>query len=378
MRFVLVGGGTGGHFYPLMAIAESLKASSTEKGGEMELFYIGPDPYDSAALEELSITFARCPSGKLRRYRSVLNLFSPFLIIWGIIVALIRLFIIYPDAVMSKGGYTSVPVVIAAWLLRIPIVIHESDMLVGRANRLGARFARHIGVAYPETASSFPQNKTALVGIPVRRTLRAPIPGNGHEELGIDRSLPVILVLGGSGGAERINTLLLQSLDELLPTYSIIHQTGAVHLEPVRRAAEALIKDPELQKRYHPIGFLSAKMLHTAYGVASIVVSRAGSTTIFENALHSKPSILVPIPQEVSHDQRANAYAYAQTGAAVVIEEGNLNDGLLAAEISRIMNDAAAYQKMSEAARTFAPADAADKLAAILTQTGREHGDSRG
>ena len=373
MRIVFVGGRTGGHFYPLIAIAEAVRVRFAELSRPIELFYMGPHPYDHEALRANSITFVRCPSGKLRRYRSILNIFSPLLVMWGTAVALFKLFTIYPDAVMSKGGDTSVPVVVAAWLLRIPIVVHESDASAGRANRLAARFARHVGIAYQETAEQFPREKTALVGIPIRHELQTQALQNGREVLGIETPLPLILVLGGSSGAERLNTLILESLDELLPSYGIIHQTGKDHAVSVQKTAETLIRDPELQNRYHPVGFLSALMLHTAYGVASIVISRAGSTTIFENAIHKKPAILIPIPEEISHDQRKNAYAYARGGGAIVMEEGNLRDGLLAAEIARIMGDSDTYQSMSEAAGRFAPNDAAERLADLLLRIGDEH-----
>lgn len=372
-RIVLVGGGTGGHFYPLMAVAEALINKASKATWNLELFYIGPDPYDKASLDELGIRFLACPSGKMRRYRSILNVLSPFLLVWGILVAIVKLFRWYPDVVMSKGGYTSVPVIIAAWLLWIPIVIHESDTSVGRANRLGAKLARYIGIAYPSTTASLPADKTALVGIPIRRALLEPAKDPDSTIPGLDPHIPLILVLGGSSGAERVNNLILESLDDLLPNYAIVHQTGAKLLEETKKTAEALVLDATLRSRYHPVGLLSAEELNNAYGRASIVISRAGSTTIFENAVHGMPAILIPIPEDISHDQRSNAYEYARSGGAIVMEEGNLRDGLLAGEIKRILEDEKTYRTMSEAARSFAPVDSAEKVADALISIGGEH-----
>jgi UDP-N-acetylglucosamine--N-acetylmuramyl-(pentapeptide) pyrophosphoryl-undecaprenol N-acetylglucosamine transferase len=372
MRIVLVGGGTGGHFYPLIAVAEVLRERAAAGGTPLEIFYAGPEPYDKDALASQDIRFLHCPAGKMRRYHALSNLFTPFITAWGFLVALVKLFVHYPDALLSKGGYTSVPLVLAAAFLRIPIVIHESDTSVGRANRIGARFATYIGVAYPDTAKFFPERKTALVGIPIRKALHA-APSADIRPLGIDASLPVILVLGGSQGAERVNTLILEALDELLAHYQLVHQTGAKNLDAVVKTADALIPDAALRGRYHPFGFLSAELLSAAYGAASLVVSRAGSTTIFETAIHARPAILIPIPEDVSHDQRTNAYAFARGGGAIVMEEGNLSDGLLAAEVNRIMNDAGVYEGMAKAAQSFAPADAAEKMADLLTGIATAH-----
>jgi len=371
-KILLVGGGTSGHFNPLMAIAEVLKERDNE-AGETELLYMGPEPHDSAILDTLGIRFVYCPSGKVRRYWSIRNFIDPFKIIAGIVIALVKLFLIYPDVVMSKGSYTSVPVTIAARLLRIPIVIHESDSVPGRATKLNIKAAKYIAISYSESAQFFPQEKTALVGIPVRKALLESPTGNTASELGLDTSLPTLFVYGGSLGAESINNLILESLTELLPSYNIVHQTGREHFETVKSSAMALVSDTTLLSRYHPIAYVDAKTLNLIYHTAAIVISRAGSTTIFETALHGKPAIVIPIPETISHDQRSNAYAYARAGAAVVMEEGNVRDSLLVAEITRIMSDQSLYERMAKAATDFAPRGAAEKMADILDRITEEH-----
>lgn len=370
VRILLVGGGTGGHFYPLISIAEALNVYDAQ---DISLYYAGPNKYDTETLTAQNIQFVWVPSGKSRRYSSLLNFIDTFKTFGGLIVAILRLFVIYPDVVMSKGGYTSVPVVLAAAFLRIPIVIHESDSVVGKANKLAAHFAHSVVVSYPETKALFNRSNVLHLGIPIRSSLLAAPSQNALTELGVDPDRPVILVLGGSQGAERVNELILDSLDELLGDLSIIHQTGKQNYELCKSVAENLIPDEERLKHYHPTPFLSGNMLNDAYHVASIVISRAGSNSIYEIALHHKPSILIPIPETVSHDQRTNAYTYARSGATTVMEEGNITDILLRTEIDRIMQNEDIYNTMSKAAESFAKQDAAQEIGGLLTSIAQEH-----
>lgn len=368
-KILLVGGGTGGHFYPLIAIAESLRTQLPD----IELYYAGNEAYDQAALSSVQASFVYIPAGKQRRYRSILNFFDVFKAAFGFCVALIRLYTLYPDVVISKGGYTSVPVVLAAAFLRIPIIVHESDSKMGRANRIAFRFATHVIVAYQELADTLNDQRVQVWGIPIRKSLLTPPSTNPLESFDIDPNRPLIFVIGGSQGAERVNHLILESLDELLPTYSIIHQTGKAHYDICAQTADRLIPDPELRKHYHPLSFLTEGQMNDAYHLAQVVVSRAGSTSLYEIALHGKPSIIIPIPEDISHDQRTNAYSYARTGAATVLEEKNLTDALLRSEIDRIMQDTAIYEAMASATQTFGRTDVADNMAALAIGIAQQH-----
>jgi len=370
-RIVLVGGGTGGHFYPLIAVAERLNERKAQ-GEDIGLYYLGPNQYNEQSLREQGIQFISIPAGKRRKYFSPLNIFDFFKSLYGLFVAIYKLYVIYPDVVFSKGGFTSVPVVIAAWLLRIPIMIHESDSRAGSANKLAAKMARYIGIAYDEVAEQFPAGKTALIGIPIRKNFLEQ-PNDPIAELGLPAGKPLIFVTGGSLGSQRINTLILESLDELLPQYTILHQTGPTNEEQVKKTAVELFADNSLLESYFIKGSLTGKEMHLAYSAASLVIARAGSTSIFEIATKGKPSIIIPIPERISHDQRTNAYAYARANAASVIEEGNLTDGLLTAEITRIMQDQAVYDLMSTAAYAFARPNAAEVAAATLIEIANEH-----
>lgn len=369
MRIGFVGGGTGGHFYPLIAVAEELRA----KDNELQLYYFGPDPYNKALLDSHQIRFIYCPAGKLRRYFSIQNFFDAFRSFFGIFVAIFKLFVIYPDVIFSKGSYTAVPILMAARFLRIPVVIHESDSKPGRANKMAKKFARYIAVAYDDAAQFFPPEKTALVGIPLRREVTT-INQNAHQQLGIPADKPLIYVTGGSLGAERINNIILRTLPELLPHYRVFHQVGETNLEVLRSAAKNLLTDAPLAQNYYIVGSIPATSVSLLLDAAAVVITRAGSTTLFEIAAHGKPAIIIPIPEEVSHDQRSNAYAYARSGAASVIEEKNLTPHLLIEEIRSIISDQTKYATMVQAAKSQALPDAAAKVAEILVSIGKEHG----
>lgn len=369
IHILLVGGGTGGHFYPLISIGEALRASSQN----IVLYYAGPDVYDADALAAQNIYFVQIPAGKQRRYASLLNFFDIFKTLYGACIAVLKLLSIYPDVIMSKGGYTSVPIILAAKFLRIPIVVHESDSLPGKANKLAARFAETVVVSYPETHELFDNSNVVHLGIPIRSALLAPQSEQPLQAFNIEANHPLILVLGGSQGAERVNELILDSLDELLPSFSIIHQTGKMNFEVCKSSADALILDDTLRSRYHPIAFLEGSELNDAYHLASIIISRAGSNSIFEIALHGKPSILIPIPETISHDQRTNAYTYARSGATTVMEEGSITPSLLRAEIDRIMQNDDIYKEMKDAATAFAKHNAADAIRDILLGIAQKH-----
>lgn len=364
MRLVFVGGGTGGHFYPLIAVGEAIRKTDQDS----DLFYMGPDPYNQGALDAVGIKFVYCPAGKRRLYWSILNYFDGFKIIAGIFVAFFKLLSLYPDVVMSKGGYTSVPVVLAAWLLRIPVVVHESDAVPGRANLFAAKFARNVALAYPEASSAFPAGKTVVTGMPIRQSFFE-TPPNPFDTLGIPSDRPVILVTGGSSGAQRVNDFILASLARLLPTYTIIHQVGDANVDKVTADATSLFTDHAALDHYFVFGHLDQEKFAAALASASLVITRAGSTTLFEIALKGKPAIIIPIPEDVSRDQRTNAYAFARATGATVIEEQNLSDDLLVSEIDRVLKQGA--KAASEA--SFTTNDAAYKLADILRAIAKSH-----
>ncbi len=367
MKIVFTGGGTGGHFYPIIAIAEALSDLVREEHLiAPNLFYLAPTPYDEKALFENSIVYVRIPAGKIRRYASFRNITDFFTTVAGTITAILTLFRIYPDVVVSKGGYGSVPVVCAAHLLRIPIIIHESDAKPGRANLLAAPWAAKIAIAFDSAAAYFPkktQGRIARTGIPIRKALMRIETEGARQYLGLEQEVPTVVILGGSQGAVKINETVLSTLPELVTLANIIHQTGAANFKSVEAVSGVVLANNPHAARYHPFNYLDQMSMQRVAGIADIIISRAGATSIAEIGLWKKPAILIPIPESVSHDQSTNAYAYARTGAAIVLEEDNLTPHIFAAEIKRILSDHELSLRMGKAAEGFTDPDAARILA---------------
>lgn len=376
MKIVFTGGGTGGHFYPIIAIAEAIHDIVNERQLiAPRLYYIAPTPFDEEALFENEIRYIKSPAGKIRRYASIENITDFFATGAGIFYNLWTLLFLYPDIVVSKGGYASVPTVIAARILGIPVLIHESDAKPGQANLLAASFAERIALAFPSAKKFFPEKthaKIAITGIPIRKSLMYPETEGAKQYLSLEQNIPTVLILGGSSGAKRINDVILQALPELVVFANVIHQTGKENYDEVEKTSKVIIAG-EVALRYHPFPYLNLLSMRRAAGAADIVISRAGATAIAEIALWGKPSILIPIPEEISHDQRTNAYAYAHTGAGTVLEEANLTPHLLVSEIKRIMGDATLYKDMSAKSSAFRNTDAARIIAEEIIRIGLSH-----
>jgi UDP-N-acetylglucosamine--N-acetylmuramyl-(pentapeptide) pyrophosphoryl-undecaprenol N-acetylglucosamine transferase len=326
-------------------------------------------------LFENNISFESISVGKMRRYFSFENIIDVFKIGLGILQSIIKVYSIYPDVVFSKGGYPSVPVLFAARLFGIPVVIHESDADPGRANLWASKFAQRIAISFPEAGAKFPEGKVALTGNPVRSGIKILAPTGAVEFLGLEKDIPVILILGGSFGATKINQVVLDALPELVQSYQIIHQTGKASIDEVLKLASVILEGSAHKDRYKPFDYLNNVAMRMAAGAAQLVVSRAGSGGISEIALWGKPSIIIPIPSTISHDQEKNAFAYARSGAAHVIEEINLTSHILIAEINRIMSDSAVRSKMISSAKFFSRDDAARKIAKEIITIALKHED---
>src|SRR3989344_2698771 len=377
MRILFTGGGTGGHFYPIVSIAEELNNLAKEKRLlGLDLFYMSPTPYNPGILFENGVTYKKNSAGKLRRsthwWIFLPNFFDLFKAGWGILVSIYQVYRLYPDVVFGKGGYASFPVLVSAWLLGIPTVIHESDTVPGRVNLWAGKFADIVAVSYKEAAKYFPAGKVAYTGQPVRKDVAVPITSGAREFLKIEENVPVVLVLGGSQGAQKINDTLLEGLKDLIEKYEIIHQTGKHNIEEVKATGEAVLLNSPYQDRYKPFDYLNVLALRMAAGVASVVVSRAGST-IFEIAAWGTPSIIIPISEKISRDQHTNAFAYARAGACEVIEENNLTANILSSEIDRLTDNAEEREKMKTAAKAFYKPDAARLIAEEILKIALAH-----
>lgn len=374
MKIVLTGGGSGGHFYPLIAVAQELSELAKEKNIlEMKLFYMASSKYDEKALFENKIEFIAVPSGKMRRYFSLENFIDIFKTFFGFFVALQKLFFLYPDVVFSKGGYPAVPVVLAAKFLRIPIVVHESDTVPGRANKLSAQFADRIAISFPESYPFFNPKKTALVGHIVRREIRNPIKEGAFEYLKLSPTIPTIFVMGGSQGAKLINETLLSGLNTLVSQYQIIHQTGTKNFDEVVSNANVILENNPNKENYKAFPYLNSLALRMCAGASTLIISRAGASSIAEIAWWGVPSILIPITSSNGDHQRQNAFSYAQTGGATVIEEKNLSPQILIREIERLVGDKNLRETMSKATENSRYENGARDIAGELIAIGFKH-----
>ncbi len=374
MKILLTGGGTGGHFYPLIAVAEAINDTAKKENlVSAQLYFMSDSPYDMEALIGNDITFIPISAGKIRGYVSALNFLDFFKTIFGVILAIRKVFALYPDVVFSKGAYASFPVLVAARILRIPVIIHESDSVPGRTNLWASKFAKKIAVSYPDTVKYFTdQSKVAYTGNPIRKSLLLANKTGGHEYLGLEKNLPTILIIGGSLGAKIINERVLDALPKLIEKYQIIHQTGKNNVKEVSGTSAIILGSNPNKNRYRIFDYLNDLTMTMAAGAADLIISRAGST-IFEIAAWGVPSIVIPITESNGNHQRLNAYAYARSGAASVIEESNLTTNVMIGEIDRILQDQNLRDKMSQAAKNFTHPEAANKIAKEIIDIALTH-----
>ena len=374
MKILFTGAGSGGHFYPIVAVAEAVNDLVRErKLLEPQLYYAAPEPYDRETLVANNISFVPTAAGKIRNYFSLLNFFDYFKTAWGVLRSVLRIFFLYPDVVFSSGGYASFPTLLAAKLFRIPVVLLQCDVDPGRVNKWAAKFAQKIAVAFPEGAAYFQKEKVAYTGNPVRKAALLPAREGVYEFLKFNPQMPVLLITGGSQGAQAINEVVLAALPELVEKYQIVHQTGEANEKEVASRARVALAKSEFADRYKPFGYLNDLATRMSAGAAKLIISRAGAGNIFEAAIWGLPSILVPIPESVSHDQTKNVFSYARAGACSVIEQNNLTPRILMAEISRILDNPAAARAMGEAARAFSRPDAAKIIANTLLDIALSH-----
>jgi UDP-N-acetylglucosamine--N-acetylmuramyl-(pentapeptide) pyrophosphoryl-undecaprenol N-acetylglucosamine transferase len=361
MRIVLTGGGTGGHIFPIIAVAKEIRELASESA-DLEFLFLGPNgELEKEAMEKEMIPAKKILSGKLRRYFSFSYISDPFKLPIGIVQSLWQLLVFMPDAVFSKGGYAGVPVVIAAWIYRIPIVIHESDIMPGLANQFAGKLAKRVLVSFPGAANFFSPEKVEIAGNPIREELTKGSKEEAKKIFGLQEGRKIILVMGGSQGARVINESILRILPKLVKNFEVIHLTGGSEYENViQEAGRAGIKVGH--SGYHPYPFLREEMAQ-ALAVADLVISRAGANAVSEIAANGKSAIIIPIKSSANNHQELNAYALQEAGAAVVLEQDNLGENIFLEKIEEVMNNGELQFELSERIKKFYNPDAAEKIA---------------
>lgn len=374
LKIVLAGGGTGGHIFPLIAVFRELKKLTDQRLVSLEAIFMGADTFDNKIFTDEKIKVIKIMSGKWRNYFSLLNFLDIFKIIFGIIQSLWYLWKEMPDIIFSKGGYGALPVVIAGHLLGIPIVEHESDTVPGKSNTIAANLAKKIIISFPSTKDYFPSEKTILIGNPIRDSILnndiTAEEGKKYFNFLVDK--PVVLFLGGSQGSQRINDLVLDCIENLLKKdIQIIHQTGPKNFKQVFLEAKVILEflPQPYQNFYQCKEFLNEKDYLNALAAADLIVSRAGSGTIFEIAASAKPAILIPLPEAAHDHQKLNAIEYARLGCAMVLEEQNATPNILAQTIVEVLENEEKMNEMRNKAKLFIKRNAAEEIAKEILKT---------
>jgi len=359
LKILFTGGGTGGHIMPIVAISRELRRLDNS----LEIYYIGPkDEYSIFLLSKENFKIHAIVSGKIRRYFSLLNITDVlFNIPIGFIQSFFLLLFIGPQLVFSKGGSGSLVVSLAANLLKIPVFLHESDSAPGLSNKKVSKFAKKVFISFEKT-EYFDQLKTILTGNPIRKELLSINQEEAKEIFNLTLEKPVILIICGSQGAETINEFVILILNDLSKNYEIIHISGSKNYKKTQIESE-IILDKDLGKYYHLYPSLNDVELKNAYKVSNLIIARAGAGTIFEIAALGKPSILIPLPSAASNHQLKNAYQYAKTGSALVIEQKNLTPNFFWGEINYLLSQPTVLERMKESALKFSKPLAADTVA---------------
>ena len=290
MKIVITGGGSGGHFYPLISVVDKVRELSEDKRLiQPKIYYFADKPYNDEVLFRYEIQFEKTTSGKLRRGAGIkgffLNIGSAFKVAWGVAEAFTRMVQIMPDVVFTNGGYIAFPVLVVARILKIPVVIHVSDTVPSRVLLYAGKFAKKISIAFPEAEKYFQdKKKIALLGNPIRDEIRKKQTEGSYDFFKFDPKLPTILVLGGSQGSQIINDTLISALPELLKKYQIIHQVGRAKYENDYGRAGVVLLNNDHKNRYKIFPYLNDLQMKVAAGVADLVISRAGAGSIYEIA----------------------------------------------------------------------------------------------
>ena len=346
MLVCFTGGGTLGHIYPALAVHQELAEAESYSG-----FWIGRnDPTEKRIVEEAGLSFHPIPSGKLRRYPSLRNVTDGFKVLWAIGSAYRILKRRKPDLLFSKGGFVSVPPVVAAHLLKIPVISHESDISPGLATRINARFSDLVCVPFAEGFDHLGRKKLRVTGNPVRKDLleavRTPFVRS-------DDARPLLLVLGGSGGSAAVNALIEETLDELLLVCSVHHQVGPDTPLPPSRPDYTAVEF---------IGEELASLLHKA----DLIVSRSGAGVLEELKLFGKASILLPLGRKTSRgEQEANARHLEAKGAAVVLYEP-VDPDVFVRTVRSLIDDSAGRENLARTMGSLGDGSAARTIGAII------------
>jgi len=349
-KIVLTGGGTAGHVNPNIAMLPCLRDA------DYDISYIGSlDGIEKKLIQAQGVPYYGIPSGKLRRYFDVKNFTDPFRVLKGFVQASSIIKKLKPDIVFSKGGFVSVPVVMAAKKNHVPVVCHESDLTPGLANKLSMPSATKICCNFPETLQYLPKEKAVLTGCPIRQELLKGSKTAALTMTGFSTSKPVLLVMGGSLGAAAVNHIVRESLPELLENWQIVHLCGKGKLDETLTNIKGYIQYEYIQKE-----------LADLFALSDLVISRAGANAIYELLALRKPALLIPLSARVSRgDQILNARSFERQGFAKVLEEEELTKESFLLTLKQLSEE---QQKLIQAMKECPQSDAIQTIMKILDE----------
>lgn len=322
---------------PALAVADSLSNSGDS------VFYVGSKlgPEGNLAREN-NLRYYGISTGKLRRYFSWQNFIDPFRVLWGFVQSLRIIWHEKPNVIFCAGGYVALPVGLAGWILRKPLVLNEADSHFGLTTKILSKFAKKICLAFPDDQHVFPDGKAQLTGLPLRPKLLQGDKNRALKKTGLSGKKPIVLVLGGSQGAQFINDLIAEILPEITEFCDVIHQTG--------KGKKSLSNS----KNYFACEFVNQEDMADYYAVAIGSICRAGANTLFELAGNGLPCLIIPLPTAAGDHQTKNGNYFVQSGGAVMARQDMINPDRLVAGLREYINDTKRLEKMSEAMRKFA------------------------
>jgi UDP-N-acetylglucosamine--N-acetylmuramyl-(pentapeptide) pyrophosphoryl-undecaprenol N-acetylglucosamine transferase len=383
IRILLVGGGSGGHIYPLVAVAQKIRSlAGTNSGYHLDMRYFGDAGGYEDLIRENGIKYSYIVSSKLRRYFSFENFIDIFKFFIAIFQSVFKVFLFMPQVVFSKGGPGSLPIIFVCKFFAIPIVIHESDSAPGLTNLISGKMSKKIFLAFGSARQYFPNKNTEVVGNPVRnellmekddsvRVMTETQQKEAKKQFGLDPEKPVLLILGGSQGATVINDFVIKNIESLAAKFQILHQTGPANFDEYKKDYDFLGKTlPEpIKNNYKFYPYFSGN-LKDAYISADLILARAGAGTIFEIAYFGKPSILIPLPDAANDHQALNALEFKEAGAAIDIEQENFLSHLVLVQLETLISKKDLLKAMSKSASAFYKLSSSETIAAYLLSFG--------
>jgi UDP-N-acetylglucosamine--N-acetylmuramyl-(pentapeptide) pyrophosphoryl-undecaprenol N-acetylglucosamine transferase len=371
MKFVITGGGTGGHLVPALAVVDAIK----RRDSSVEILFIGSTTgLEAEIVPNRGIAYKSIATGKLRRSSrgllgmlTIANFRDMLAVPKGLIDAYRILRTYKPDVILSTGGYVAVPASIAAWLLRIPLVIHEQTTTIGLANRLCCAIAHTVALSFDIARDDLPLRARAgavVTGNPIRRETLSGSPESAAARFGIPADMPVVLITGGAQGARVINTAISDAIREITKTHFVIHQCGKQGIESLTAQRESL--PAAIRDRWVVSAFLDVDAMADAWSVAQVVIARAGAGTVNEALILGKPMIFVPLEPSSRNEQLRNAERSAELGAAVIVRQSACKGDALIKAIRTILDTAGCIEQMATAAKGNAILDADIRITNIL------------